>query len=274
MAIVKKSAQCINCLRPCHFLKNCPTEQRCKECCKPDNSLMHIAPPKREEEMRSAKKPPKEDTTVVSTHVSQLQNCRQVLLMTCRIKIVGPDGSTIQDRVLLDSASSTSFITERLAQRLRLVRRSHRVKISGIGATSNQPSSRGVTNFSITRPDDKGKIVPVEALILSKITSNLPLHPVSWDSKWKHLDGLQLADPEFGTPGNVDLLLGADTFSRVVLHGRRFGPSGSPSAFKTRFGWVLAGAVHIRHHTSQSSANQCYISTITEENLRIDDALR
>ena len=187
---------------------------------------------------------------------------------------MGPDGSTTQARALLDSASSTSFITERLAQRLRLVRRSHSVKISGIGATSNQPSSRGVTNFSIARPDDKGKIVPVEALILSKITSNLPLHPVSLDSKWKHLDGLQLADPEFGTPGNVDLLLGADTFSRVVLHGRRFGPSGSPSAFKTRFGWVLAGAVHIGQHTSQSSANQCYISTITEENLRIDDALR
>ena len=40
----------------------------------------------------------------------------------------------------------------------------------------------GVTTFGIARPDDKGKIVPVEALTLSKITSNLPLHPVSLDT--------------------------------------------------------------------------------------------
>ena len=28
-AIVKKNALCMNCLRPGHFLKNCPIEQRC-----------------------------------------------------------------------------------------------------------------------------------------------------------------------------------------------------------------------------------------------------
>ena len=69
---------------------------------------------------------------------------------------------------------------------------------------------------------------------------------------------MQLADP-----GLVDLLLGADIFSHVVLHGRRFGPLGSLSALKTQFGWVLPGAVRIGH-TSQGSTNQYYISTIIE----------
>ena len=36
---------------------------------------------------------------------------------------------------------------------------------------------------------------------------------------------------------------------------------------------VLTGAVNIGH-TSQGSINQCYVSTITEENVRIDEALR
>ena len=126
-----------------------------------------------------------------------------------------------------------------------------------MGATSNQPSSHRVTKFNIARPDGKGKIVPVEALMLSKITSILPLRPVSLDTRWKHLESLKLADPGFGNPGNVhvDLLLGADihVFSRVVYHGWRFGPSGSLSA----------GAVHMGH-TSQGSTNQCYSSTIAE----------
>ena len=57
-----------------------------------------------------------------------------------------------------------------------------------------------------------------------------------------------------------------------MFHGLQFGPSDSLSAFKTQFGWVLAGAVHIGH-TSQGSNNQCYILTIMKENLRMDDAL-
>ena len=30
-------------------------------------------------------------------------------------------------------------------------------------------------------------------------------------------------------------------FVNVLLHGRWFGPPGSPVAFETEFGWVLAG---------------------------------
>ena len=141
---------------------------------------MHIARPKREEETQSVKTPSKEDTKVVSTHVSQLQNRCQVLLMTCRVKIVCPDGSTTQVRALLDFVSSSSFVMERLLQRLRLVRCNQSLKINCIGEMSNQPSSRGATNFSIARPDGKRRIVPVEALIQSKITSNLPYVQFPW----------------------------------------------------------------------------------------------
>ena len=92
-----------------------------------------------EVEMRSAKSPSKEDTctAVVLTHVPQLQNCCQVLLVTCQVKTVGPDASTTQARALLYSASSTLFITEHLAQCLHLVHRNHSVKVNGISVTSN-----------------------------------------------------------------------------------------------------------------------------------------
>ena len=55
---------------------------------------------------------------------------------------------------------------------------------------------------------------------------------------------LPLADPGFGRPGKIDLLLGVDIFVDVLCHGRRFGPPGSPVAFETHFGWVLAGSTH------------------------------
>ena len=65
-----------------------------------------------------------------------------------------------------------------------------------------------------------------------------------------------LADPDFETPGSIDLLLGADIFGRAMLNGRRHGPSGSPSAFKTHFGWVLAGTV--RAERANQKTESCY----------------
>ena len=78
--------------------------------------------------------------------------------------------------------------------------------------------------------------------------STLRLDPVSLDTKWKHLDGLQLADPEFGTTGNVDLLLGADIFSHVMFQGQRFGPSGSRLHSKCSLVGFWQVLLYLDHH--------------------------
>ena len=67
------------------------------------------------------------------------------------------------------------------------------------------------------------------------------LFQISYDPSWKHLSGIRLADPKFGLPGRIDLLLGVDVFTSVMLQGRRCGSPDSPTAFETEFGWVLAG---------------------------------
>ena len=69
---------------------------------------------------------------------------------------------------------------------------------------------------------------------------------------------LTLADPDFGNPSKVDLLLGVDVFAEIMMQGRRTGPPGSPVAFETKFGWVLTGGVGsctnvnhvVSHHVS------------------------
>ena len=48
-----------------------------------------------------------------------------------------------------------------------------------------------------------------------------------------------------------------------MLNGWRHGTLGSPLAFKTHFGWVLAGAV--RYHTIHRNVGSCYRSTVSEE---------
>ena len=100
----------------------------------------------------------------------------------------------------------------------------------------------------------------VEAAVLPRITTKLPASPVSFDTNWRHLSGLRLADPEFGVPGYIDLLLGVDMFSRVVRQGRRQGPPGSPMAIKTCFGWVLSGTVRQNSRGPASSVSSMLAS--------------
>ena len=183
--------------------------------------------------------------------------------MTCRVSVRSPDGHTTQARALLDSASSTSFISERLAQHLHLSRSHRSAQITGIADISYQSLTQSVVHFSVTPVWSVGMAHEVEAMVLPKVTSDLPLHLVPLDGRWQHLWGLQLANPESGSPGNIDVLLGADVFSDVLLHGRRSGPPGSPTVIETCFGWVLAGTVDcdrpqsriVSHHMSVLSGD-------------------
>ena len=197
---------------------------------------------------------------------SRIEIVGSVLLMTCRVIIRGPNGSSAQARALLDSGSEASFITERLAQQLGLPRRRGPM-ITCIGESTPHIRPKGLVDIQVTDTSQTGRVHSVQALVLARITSSTPALPVSKQSNWNHLSGLSLADPEYGTPGSVDLLLGADTFGRVVLHGRRFGPSGTPSAFKTQFGWVLTGTVG--HNNLRKSCN----FAITEESPQDSDEL-
>ena len=143
-----------------------------------------------------------------------------------------------------------SIISERLAQTLYLPRSSQNVRISGVAGLSHGYPSQSTTSFSISSRLSEKKI-NVTAIVVQRVTCDLPLYPVPFDVKWKHLTDLQFADPMFGHPGRIDVLLGVDVFTQVLLQGRRIGPPGSPVAFQATFGWVLAG-------TCASCYSACY----------------
>ena len=73
-------------------------------------------------------------------------------------------------------------------------------------------SSQESVNFTVSRVHSEGKTHKIEALAFCKIMSNIPSFSVAFNKNWKHLSNLTLADSEFGVPGSVDILLGADEF--------------------------------------------------------------
>ena len=203
-----------------------------------------------------------EHPTIVTTHTSQPGRQQQVLLMMCQVIEVRSDGTSYKARALLDSGSSASFISERVAQHLHLPRQRQDSKVNGIGGGTMHLSSQVFANFTVKPVHSGGKTHKIEALVLRKITSNIPSCSLAFDKDWNHLSNLTLTDPEFGVPGSVDILLEANVYSRTVLHGRQFGPSGSPSAIKTTFGWALAAWLCSSSGNSKSTTGKllpCYL---------------
>ena len=168
------------------------------------------------------------------------------------------DGSQAEARALLDSGSSASFVSERLAQSLHLPRSGQNTRISGVAGFVRN-SSQPITTFHVSSLYQPSKRLPVTAVIVPRVTTDLPLQPIKSHHNWTHLSGIQLADPGFGQPAKIDLLLGVEIYAEVILHGRRSGDPDSPVAFETLFGWVLAGntnsATSAHMHDRLSSLN-------------------
>ncbi|KMQ87531.1 hypothetical protein RF55_13163 [Lasius niger] len=61
---------------------------------------------------------------------------------------------------------------------------------------------------------------------------------------WAHLDGLELADPEFLAADPVDLL-GADVCTDILQQGLRRGGPQEPVAQQTKLGWILSGTINL-----------------------------
>ena len=104
----------------------------CKQCPKKHHTLLH----------RNADSVPQEkaktDDKVEETHVVALTVNEQVLLMTGKVKVTAADRSSTIARALIDPGSSASYSHERLAQHLRLPRKSKNVIVEGVTGSSTR----------------------------------------------------------------------------------------------------------------------------------------
>jgi len=81
---------------------------------------------------------------------------------------MSPDGLTTQARALLDSASSASFVSERLVQYLHLPCLRHQAQITGIGGLTYQSLGQSVVRFSAAPMSPTGERLDVEQLFFQK----------------------------------------------------------------------------------------------------------
>ena len=109
ISLLKSHDLCMN-LRPGHFIKQCKSLYRCRKCKRPHHTLLH----KESSRNASEAQPSLSVNSVVLNAATGIKSNR--VLMTCRILIDAPDGSSVEARAILDSTSSASFVSERISQ--------------------------------------------------------------------------------------------------------------------------------------------------------------
>ncbi|XP_068991458.1 uncharacterized protein [Neodiprion pinetum] len=277
--VVSAKKLCFNCLGP-HQQKDCRSNKTCRVCNGRHHSLLHrnsssisTAANSGTSQGQAAVAQPAVQNAPISNSASQVSNHSAqptmikrspVLLATVQLIASNPEtGERIIARALLDQGSESSFVTESLAQQLRLRRHQATIPIIGVGAHQSAVT-RGIATLQLQSRAHTSFSCQVEALVLPRLTSYLPSFRLLVED-WPHLRGLNLADPSFAHPSQIDVILGADIYSNIIGQGVRREAPGTPIAQETQFGWVLSGCVSAEAASPSYSAVQGFQCSLDHE---------
>lgn len=243
---------CFNCMGGSHSAKECHSNSRCRICKQKHHSLLHPGGKNTAnnvgDNMPNKSVVASSNDPTTSNNSASLVSCfstgkifQQVLLATAVVKVTARNGEDYKLRALLDQGSQSSFITESAVQFLGLKKRPTTNHIAGLGGGKDVVSKAAVdlTLKSLYDPTVK---IPVSAHVIKCITSPLPAEKVE-PMEWLELKKLSLADPEYHTPNRIDILLGAEVYTKILRAGIKRGPLGTPLAQATCLGWILSGEI-------------------------------
>ncbi|XP_067633205.1 uncharacterized protein [Eurosta solidaginis] len=241
---VKRLNLCINCLGKNHCSSNCPSHRRCQHCKVSHHTLLH----------RTSVEGDNSNDKLADNNQTALQATAyegEVILATALVELCNSSGVSLTARVLLDSGSQLNFVTEHIAQHLRLPRSKSCIEVMGIGTTTTK------TQYTCSlelKSLHTAYTRSIEAVILPLITSQQPTCKIDI-TEWKVPSNITLADDRFHKPSGIDCLIGAGVFFDLLLVGQIKLRDGLSVLQKTKLGWIVSGVAPSAHSSTVGSSN-------------------
>ncbi|XP_075157960.1 uncharacterized protein LOC142231228 [Haematobia irritans] len=264
---VRDNKICLNCLSYTHVRNECKSKFLCTTCNKNHHTLLHFSnsnskssPPKPPSNStatvninQTIEQPSTSDQTITRTsahYVSNNNHLSENTLLPTAIVSITHNGDTFSARAFLDQGSEKTFISRRLQQRLSLPTEPKSFEIRGMGGNV-VAHSNSLCHLTLYSPNHDHTLV-VQAIVVPKITRLLPNFVVSKsDYDLSEISHLNLADPNFYSPGPVDLLIGSNIIPKLLLDGVKK-LSNSLLAQATIFGWIISGPLETRKSSTFS----------------------
>lgn len=183
----------------------------------------------------------KEDKVTTLTTIET----RSTTLPTAITKLLDGRGNESSIRCLVDLCAERTYVTENIAQKLKLKRQRINIKVSGINGMVGKVSACTTLRLKL----NENEVITVEALIVPTIVSDYFInnHPMM-----DEFESLQLADPFPRRPGAIGALLGVDIATKLYLQNvpNKITKNGILLQ-PTKLGWLTSGKV--TPNTNQTS---------------------
>ncbi|XP_044574182.1 uncharacterized protein LOC123258378, partial [Drosophila ananassae] len=304
-ATAKEKSVCFNCLKPGHFTRQCESKFNCRICHARHHTLLHVQPAANaqgfaattisSQDTAQTVSTGREDqhnqdaphtTSVTVSHIARAYGSqsaadaqgsvaipnnygrRQSTLPTALVYVQNANGIYTSCRLLFDSGSELSYISERCINALGLARSSSRILVSGISAIKAE-ATRGVTQLHLkSRVSDN--TLKITAHVLSKITSSLQRHNVD-PSSLNVFNGFLMADTNFASVAPIDILLGSDYVWATLTGQKMHDNMGNLIAISSIFGWVITSVGVNQSPTTTTLFSTCNIDTTLQRFWEIEE---
>ena len=256
--ILRSSGRCFNCLRKGHIGRACRSSSKCQNCSARHHTSIcekttePAQQPPTPAKPRTELNPAAPSYQPVSTTTTLCSNKREaVLLQTACTTLHNPSEPhiSLEVRLLLDSGSQRSYITERAKKLLRLEPNGEQLlAIATFGSNTGQGKVCEIVNVVMTLREYSP--MPLSLYVVPTICDPLVSQPIATCiQKSDAFKGLEFADfSDGGSTLQVDVLIGCDYYWELVM-GDVCKSELGPTAIQTKLGWVLSGPTLAETHT-------------------------
>lgn len=189
-----------------------------------------------------------------------------VLIATASVLVCSRNGKTVVARAILDSGSQVSLVTSSFVKTLHLQPYVNSTQISGV--SGKKSVCNNMVDLKVLSAVDSSKKFDVRCSVMDKITCPLPQISLNIENL-KIPNTMLLADPDYGVPGNIDLLLGSDVYYEIIEPGLLKLGDGLPVLQNSGLGWVIGGPISPEYlsllNTVESQENVVALFTSTME---------
>ena len=203
------------CLLRGHRANECQSHRKCRKCGrKHHQSICEQASTSQPSENTDSKETSVPSTPPTTSAVARTRN--NILLQTARSRAYTADNQLVPVRILLDSGSQRSYITNSLKVKLKLVPlRQEQLALNTFGNTGCKREDCDL--IALTLQGRMGKDIEIQVLSFPAICS--PLQTAVVVDQYPHLRDLDLADNDTDEDcsDSIDILIGSDYYWHVVI---------------------------------------------------------
>lgn len=266
---IKELHLCENCLRQGHASNECPSKITCTVCKNRHHHTLHVD--SKTSTINSDFNNSCNDNFNNNNEDRVSLTCSTgstVMLGTAIIHVLDVLGKYQPVRVVIDSGSQSSFLTNDCAQRLGLPRQKCNTQLIGLGGAVVRDHGMVLCKIKPTTSDNP--IFNLKTVVVSKISGDMPSVNFTENLKLEYKN-LLLADPTFYRSSRIDMLLGSDVFP-FIYDGGRYSPSrqGLPLALSSVFGYVITGQLSCNNTSNTRNVSMCMLSSES----KVDDLIK